>query len=41
MITQVRVDADDPAFDTPSKPIGHFYDKRAGCTGRRKNMIIS
>ena len=24
MITQVRVDAEDPAFDTPSKPIGHF-----------------
>ena len=24
MITQVRVDADDPAFETPSKPIGHF-----------------
>ena len=24
MITQVRVDADDPAFDSPSKPIGHF-----------------
>ena len=24
MITQVRVDADDPAFDAPSKPIGHF-----------------
>ena len=24
MITQVRVDADDPAFATPSKPIGHF-----------------
>lgn len=24
MITQVRVDANDPAFDTPSKPIGKF-----------------
>ena len=24
MITQVRVDADDPAFEAPSKPIGHF-----------------
>lgn len=24
MITQVRVDADDPAFQNPSKPIGHF-----------------
>lgn len=24
MITQVRVDADDPAFQIPTKPIGHF-----------------
>lgn len=27
MVTQVRVDADDPAFETPSKPIGHFMTK--------------
>lgn len=27
MITQVRVDADDPAFQDPSKPIGHFMTK--------------
>ena len=27
IITQVRVDADDPAFDAPSKPIGHFMTK--------------
>lgn len=27
MITQVRVDADDPAFETPSKPIGKFFSK--------------
>ena len=27
MITQVRVDADDPAFETPSKPIGKFLSK--------------
>lgn len=27
MITQVRVDADDPAFLTPSKPIGKFVSK--------------
>lgn len=27
MITQVRVGADDPAFRTPTKPIGPVYDK--------------
>lgn len=27
MITQVRVDEDDPAFDHPSKPIGRFLTK--------------
>lgn len=27
MITQVRVEEDDPAFQTPSKPIGHFMTK--------------
>lgn len=27
MITQVRVDGEDPAFDNPSKPIGRFLSK--------------
>ena len=27
IITQSRVDADDPAFDDPTKPIGHFMTK--------------
>lgn len=27
MITQVRVDPDDPAFQTPSKPIGKFFSR--------------
>lgn len=27
MITQVRVNADDPAFQDPTKPIGHFMTK--------------
>ncbi len=29
MITQVRVDPDDPAFENPSKPIGKFLSKEA------------
>jgi carbamate kinase len=28
LITQVVVDRDDPAFQTPSKPIGPFYDRK-------------
>lgn len=27
MVTQVRVDGDDPAFKNPTKPIGHFMTK--------------
>lgn len=27
MITQIRVDEDDPAFQNPSKPIGHFMTR--------------
>ncbi len=27
MVTQIRVDADDPAFLNPSKPIGHFMSE--------------
>jgi carbamate kinase len=26
LLTQVEVDADDPAFDNPSKPVGPFFD---------------
>ncbi len=26
IVTEVEVDADDPAFDRPNKPIGRFYD---------------
>ena len=37
MITQVRVDADDPAFDSPSKPIGHFMTEEQAKTGGGKN----
>ncbi len=28
VITQVVVDADDPAFNRPTKPVGMFYDKK-------------
>lgn len=32
LLTQVVVDAADPAFDTPSKPIGPAYDERTAAT---------
>lgn len=40
MITQIRVDADDPAFDTPSKPIGHFMTKEQADEAERKYGYI-
>lgn len=30
LLTQVEVDADDPAFDNPSKPVGPFFDEQEG-----------
>ena len=35
MITQVRVDADDPAFEAPSKPIGHFMTEEQARIDRK------
>lgn len=41
MITQVRVDPDDPAFDSPSKPIGKFVSKeQAQMMEERFNYIM-
>lgn len=41
MITQVRVDEDDPAFDNPSKPIGRFLTKEeADVMAEKYNYIM-
>ena len=40
MITQVRVDEDDPAFDHPSKPIGRFLTKDQAEELKRKYQYI-
>jgi len=37
VVTQVRVDADDPAFDKPTKPIGPFYDEQQAGALEREN----
>ncbi len=36
VLTQVRVDADDPAFKNPTKPIGPFYSKEEAELKRRR-----
>lgn len=40
MITQVRVDANDPAFDHPTKPIGHFMTAEQAKTAEEKYGYI-
>ena len=40
MITQVRVDADDPAFEAPSKPIGHFMTEEQARIAEEKYGYI-
>lgn len=40
MITQIRVDADDPAFQSPSKPIGHFMTKEQADIAEEKYGYI-
>jgi len=36
MVTQVRVDENDPAFNNPSKPIGHFMTKEEATLASEK-----
>lgn len=36
VLTQVRVDADDPAFKNPTKPIGPFYTKEEADAKKRR-----
>lgn len=40
MVTQVRVDPDDPAFANPSKPIGKFMDKERADEFAARNGYI-
>lgn len=40
MVTQVRVDADDPAFLSPSKPIGHFMSEEQARLAEEKYDYI-
>ena len=39
VVTQVRVDANDPAFQNPSKPIGHFMTKEQAEHAERHTAI--
>lgn len=40
MITQIRVDENDPAFQTPSKPIGHFMTEEQAKVAEEKYGYI-
>lgn len=40
VITQVRVDEDDPAFSHPTKPIGYFMTKEEAAEAEKKGMHV-
>lgn len=40
MITQIRVDAEDPAFNAPSKPIGHFMTEEQAKIAEEKYLSL-
>lgn len=40
MITQIRVEQDDPAFQNPSKPIGHFMNEEQAKNAEEKYGYI-
>lgn len=40
LLTQVVVDADDPAFDAPSKPVGPFYDDAHAAALRAEGFAV-
>lgn len=41
VVTQVEVDADDPAFGAPSKPIGSFMDKARAMRRQKEGWQVS
>ena len=40
VITQVRVDENDPAFENPTKPIGHFMDEAEAKLAKEKGFKV-
>lgn len=40
VITQVRVDENDPAFENPTKPIGHFMNEEEAALAREKGFHL-
>ena len=40
VVTQIRVDENDPAFQNPSKPIGHFMNKEHAAEAQQKYGYI-